>query len=210
MGRIEKKNRIEIEYVRYEGESQFKNTEIGDRGRYRDPKITWGAPRTLEERKEWGKVSGKRRIGEPIKSRTYSDQRRRKYEQRRELKSEVEDLENPRRERERRREHVSDMEDKREVQEAGKLYTKSVWVKKSQVQMTKSESKRQEGEGRPYELQILKVTRAIRQKKWGRGENQRRDGRGLLTSGERCRRTEVSQAGGVCVEKRTEENSGIE
>ena len=197
--------KMEKQYVRYDGDSQIKNTEMGDRSRKRKSEVTWEAPRTLVERKDWGKSSGSRRMGEPVKGRTYSDKRRRGRDKR---TCQDKLVAQKRRERERRREEVTVLEEKRNAREATKLYggvgvkTDSSQGFASKVAGGGDQYQDRVVQSQMYTTQRTKVTRGIRQKKWGRGERQRLDGRGYRQVAERSLRTEVSQAGGQCYEKR--------
>lgn len=202
------------EYLRYDGGSVLKNTEIGARGRRREASVTWGAPLTLRQRKSWGKVSGKRRNGEIVKGLTLNDYRRREYEKRVSIErsrlveednkietiQEQKKFESKRRELERRLERVRDLKDQRNPQEVGKLYSQSPFS------VTVTQHKHKNVTGILYETQIIKVSRALIQKQWGRGKLQRRDELGRLKSSDRSMRMEVSQAGGLCIEERVFNN----
>lgn len=190
---------MEKQYLRYEGDSQIKNTDLGDRGRQRQVYVTWGAPRTLRERKDWGKRTGPRRKGEPVPERTYSDVRRIDYESRKEIRdvSTVDGNKKNRLQRELRRDNVLEREDHRNARSAVSIYVKSMRPKVHSRDNETSSSKHT-----PYRT---KVTRAMRQKCWGRGELHRRDTRGNRKVGDRSLRTEVSQAGGVCLEYKYQE-----
>ena len=176
---------------RYQGNSQRRNIEKGDRGRKRQGNFSWGGPRRLQERWHWGKVSGKRRPGEPIKGRTQSDSRRisvSTYEKK--------ETQKRRRRRERRREEVRIEEDSRDSREARKLYATSSYRNTN----TKEKAATQFSETKDYERKRTKVMRAGRQGEWGRGEFQRRDERGIRKMGDRSLRTEVEEAGRMSVE----------